>query len=277
MNAAAIVGLALGMRHGADPDHLAAIDGLTRIRPRAANGVYFALGHGIIVVLLSFGVGKILANRFAFIGPWSLIAVGAVNLWRLFRGYSISPLKTPVVAQPFFLGMLLAAGFETSSQLSALILAGKTSAWEIGAAFSVGMILVDGLDGYLAASTQRLALNGYSQAASASKTLGVIVVLSAFGLGGAELAGVELDRFALPLGITLFAVVIGTRVWARWQSPSGAFIQSRLYQVASSISPGAIRLSNPPKETEALNQIGIEKTGSLYAGQAHYRSREMRP
>jgi high-affinity nickel-transport protein len=38
MNAVAVVGLALGMRHGTDPDHLAAIDGLTRIRPRGTNG-----------------------------------------------------------------------------------------------------------------------------------------------------------------------------------------------------------------------------------------------
>ena len=29
MDALAIMGLALGMRHGTDPDHLAAIDGLT--------------------------------------------------------------------------------------------------------------------------------------------------------------------------------------------------------------------------------------------------------
>ena len=40
-----------------DPDHLAAIDGLTRIRPRAMNGVFFALGHGLVVILLAVGIG----------------------------------------------------------------------------------------------------------------------------------------------------------------------------------------------------------------------------
>ena len=34
LNEVLIIGLALGMRHAVDPDHLAAIDGLTRLRPR---------------------------------------------------------------------------------------------------------------------------------------------------------------------------------------------------------------------------------------------------
>lgn len=37
MNTIAVMGLALGMRHGMDPDHLAAVDGLARTqkdRPR---------------------------------------------------------------------------------------------------------------------------------------------------------------------------------------------------------------------------------------------------
>jgi high-affinity nickel-transport protein len=216
MNAVMVVGLALGMRHGTDPDHFAAIDGLTRIRPRATNGVYFALGHGLVVILLAVGIGHFVASRFAFIGPWSLILIGAVNLWRLVRGSPQVPGKSsPVIAQPFLLGMLLAAGFETASQLSALILAGQTNAWLIGAAFSSGMVLVDGLDGYLAASTQRLAALGQANANAASRVLGIIVVVFAFGLGGAELLSVQLTRVAVPLGISLFAIVLGTRIWAR--------------------------------------------------------------
>src|SRR6516164_5396013 len=124
MNSVVFIGLALGMRHGTDPDHLAAIDGLTRIRPRATNGVFFALGHGLIVILLAVGLGHLLAGRFAFVGPWSLILIGTVNLRRLVRGSNQPPThKHYVVVQPFLLGMLLAAGFETASQLSALVLA----------------------------------------------------------------------------------------------------------------------------------------------------------
>jgi len=216
MNATLLVGLALGMRHGTDPDHLAAIDGLIRIRPRATNGIFFALGHGTVVILLAAGIGHVLAGHFAFIGPWTLILIGVINLWRILAGpRQPVAIKRPVVAQPFLLGMLLAAGFETASQLSALILAGQTNAWLLGIAFSGGMVLVDGLDGYLAASTQSMASAGLGNAKAASRLLGILVVIFSIGLGGAELAGVNLDSFALPLGLTLFAIVVGIRIWAR--------------------------------------------------------------
>jgi high-affinity nickel-transport protein len=216
MNSVVFIGLALGMRHGTDPDHLAAIDGLTRIRPRATNGVFFALGHGLIVILLAIGIGHLVAGRFAFVGPWSLILIGTVNLWRLLRR-STQPAvhKHYVVAQPFLLGMLLAAGFETASQLSALVLAGQNNAFCVGAAFASGMVMVDGLDGFLAASTVRLASLGEAKAKVASRILGLIVVIFSFGLGGAELFGAELSRIALPLGISLFILVVGIRLWTR--------------------------------------------------------------
>jgi high-affinity nickel-transport protein len=116
--------------------------------------------------------------------------------------------------------MLLAAEFETASQLSALILAGQGSAWLLGAAFSFGVVLVDGLDGYFAASTQRLAAIGQTRAKAASRTLGIIVVIFAFGLGGAELLGTDLASVALPLGLSLFVVVLGIRIWARSKGPT---------------------------------------------------------
>jgi nickel/cobalt transporter (NiCoT) family protein len=220
VNSVAIIGAALGMRHGTDPDHLAAIDGLARIRPRASNGVFFALGHGFVVILLAVGIGRLLAGRFAFVGPWSLILIGAVNLWRLVRGSNqFSGHKHFAIAQPFLLGMLLAAGFETASQLSALVLAGQDNAFLVGAAFSSGMVLVDGLDGYLAASAFRRAAFGEPRAKSASRVLSVIVVIFAFGLGGAQLFGVELAGIALPLGLSLFVIVIGIRLWARSNPP----------------------------------------------------------
>ena len=49
----------LGMRHGFDLDHLAAIDSLTRLNLNANPGVsrwagfLFAFGHGLIVILVA--------------------------------------------------------------------------------------------------------------------------------------------------------------------------------------------------------------------------------
>jgi high-affinity nickel permease len=70
MDALAVMGFALGMRHGADPDHLAAIDGLTRVRPRTTNGIYFAFGHVLVVVLLVMGIGHFSGNSIGV--RWSL-------------------------------------------------------------------------------------------------------------------------------------------------------------------------------------------------------------
>ncbi len=222
-----LMALALGLRHGVDPDHLAAIDGLSRIRPRATNGLFFAIGHGLVVTVLAAGMGQMLAGRAAFLGPWVLLVIGAINLWRIIRPKAHTHgTGRPVVARPILLGMLLAAGFETSSQLSVLVLAADSSAWLLGLAFSAGMIIVDGLDGYLAASTQGLAAAGSANARLASRWLGILVVVFSFGLGGAELLGVDIDRAALPLGLVMFGAVVGFRVWARRGSSNLAIVQT---------------------------------------------------
>jgi high-affinity nickel-transport protein len=220
MNSVLVLAFALGMRHGVDPDHLTAIDGLSRVRPRRTNGLYFAIGHGLVVTALAAGFGGVLAGRAALLGPWALVAIGLVNLRRLFGApvHSHAP-RRPIIAQPLLLGMLLAAGFETASQLSVLVLTAKSSAWMAGLAFSAGMVVVDGIDGYLAASTQRLAIDGAVSAQIASRWLGILVVLFAFGLGGGQLLGLDIEGAAFPLGCILFVIVVGFRVWARSGSP----------------------------------------------------------
>jgi high-affinity nickel-transport protein len=219
MDPVLLMGVALGLRHGTDPDHLAAIDGLSRLRPNRANGVFFALGHGLTVILLAVGIGHVIAGHLSAVGPWTLIVIGTLNLWRMIRGRTNRVVSArPIVLQPFLLGVMLAAGFETASQLSALLLAGSSNAWLLGLAFSAGMVLVDGVDGVLAASTQRLAAAGGGNAAAASKMLGILVIVFSFGLGGGQLLGIPIDRFALPLGIVLFVTVIGIRIWSRFPS-----------------------------------------------------------
>jgi hypothetical protein len=66
--------------------------------------------------------------------------------------------------------------------------------------FSAGMMLVDGIDGYLASRTQSQAITGKRRALRASRALGIFVVVFSFGLGGAELLRFDVDRIALPLG-----------------------------------------------------------------------------
>ncbi len=125
----------------------------------------------------------------------------------------------PLVTHPFLLGALLAAGLETFSQLSVLILADASNPWLLGGAFCCGMMLVDGLDGYLAAATQRRAAAGETNARMPSRMLGIVVVVFSFGLGGGELIGAGVNRYAFPLGVVLFATVIVIRVYARSSFP----------------------------------------------------------
>ena len=214
--------VALGLRHGVDPDHLAVIDGLSRVRPSRWNGVLFAIGHGLLVTLLAVGVGGLLARSIGPYAPWLLILLGAINLWRLrkpvthrHRGFSRIARSSPLL-----LGILFGAGFETASQLSALVLAADINPWLLGLMFSAGMMLVDGMDGYLASRTQSQAIAGGRRALRASRSLGIFVVVFSFGLGGAELLQLDIDRFALPLGCVLFAYLIALRVWSA-REPTG--------------------------------------------------------
>jgi high-affinity nickel-transport protein len=207
---------ALGLRHGVDPDHLAAIDGLSRMRPSRWNGVLFALGHGALVTLLAVGVGGLISRLLEPYAPWLLIALGVLNLWRLkrplvHRHISFSRLR---FTSPLLIGVIFGAGFETASQLSALVLSADINPWILGCAFSAGMVLVDGTDGYLASRTQHKAISGSQRALRASQIPGAFVVAFSFTLGGAELLRFEADRFALPLGCLLFACLVGLRIWS---------------------------------------------------------------
>src|SRR3984885_2161115 len=235
MKGAALVTViaALGMRHGVDPDHLSVIDGLSRFHPSRWNGVYFALGLGIIVTLLAVGFGKLLAGFVAPYTVWILLALGFANLWRLWRPRQHKHPKPPRLfqASPLLLGVLFGMGFETASQLSAILLAGQLNPWILGAVFSSGMMLVDGTDGFLAARTQQLALTGHNRSVRSSRALGVLVVVVSFGVAGGELAGGDLNRVAPPLRPVFFASVVFLRLWsssARWNrsSPNDQRVQS---------------------------------------------------
>lgn len=229
-----ILAAALGMRHGVDPDHLAAIDGLSRLRPSRWNGILFAIGHGALVTLLAVGVGGLVASKVEPYAPWLLILLGAINLWRLrrpiqhrHRGFSRLRLTSPLL-----LGILFGAGFETASQLSALVLAANINPWILGLIFSGGMILVDGTDGYLASRTQSRAIAGSERALRASRSLGIFVVVFSFGLGGAELLRINVDRVALPVGCVLFAYLVGLRIWSAHGRPDQ---KSRIVMPASKL------------------------------------------
>ena len=207
----------MGLRHGADPDHLTAIDGLSQIRPGRWNGVLFALGHTLVVTLLAFGVAGIAGEWLNRLGPWLLLTVAGASLFRLLAPASPGSHRRPGLptSSPLLLGVLFAAGFETASQISALALANESSAALVGAAFGGGMVIVDGIDGFNAFAVQR-ARDRYSlRTQQASRALSVIVIVSSIGLAAAELFHYDLGKLSVVAGGALFCSVAGFRLWVR--------------------------------------------------------------
>lgn len=172
---------ALGLRHGADPDHLAAIDNVTRnayVRTPALSrfvGTLFASGHAVMVLAISALVG-FAGTRFAAHGDAIervgtivsivvLFALSAVNLRALRAGGDrVVGVRTRALPRALRegshalaavpIGLLFGLGFETSSQIATYAIAfgveaGVAGAILVGAMFSLGMICTDTLDSLL--------------------------------------------------------------------------------------------------------------------------------
>jgi nickel/cobalt transporter (NiCoT) family protein len=178
----------LGVRHGFEPDHLAIIDGMTRcvranLRLSKYVGFLFSFGHGLIIVFISLFIG-IEAEKwkvpiwFEGLGTWitilSLFFLGIFNFYSALNAKRGGIIKfsgarsfllnkfikmdhfTPSIFEPIFLGMLFSLSFDTLSQtvafsLSAYSLAGWLFSIMLGTIFMFGMMLTDGLNGYLVA------------------------------------------------------------------------------------------------------------------------------
>ncbi|MEZ5566657.1 MAG: nickel transporter [Gammaproteobacteria bacterium] len=178
-----LIAAALGLRHGLDADHLAAIDGLARFnnsssaRPGSARwcGLYFAMGHGLVVIIIALTV-SLLADHWQAppalmnIGAWISIAfltlLGLANLFaamRAKRNAVVRPVgmrsrllgRLMTASNPITIaavGALFAVSFDTVSQATLFAVlpaqyAGIEATLMLALLFTLGMALVDGLNG----------------------------------------------------------------------------------------------------------------------------------
>jgi high-affinity nickel-transport protein len=206
---------ALGFRHGLDADHLAAIDGLARLDTSSSartgiggfSGLLFSAGHGVVVMSMGrlggqWQVPSALQSLGACISIGSLTVLGIANLRAAIatprhqhvhtvslRGGWFGPLQAsthPIAAA--LLGALFALSFDTMGLASLFALTGAKfggarSALMLGATFTLGMVVVDSLNGLWIA---RLLRRADSTALAASRVMGVAVstlalVVAAFG------------------------------------------------------------------------------------------------
>jgi high-affinity nickel-transport protein len=176
----------LGMRHGLDADHLAAIDGLTRLSSRQGRGyarycgALFSLGHGIVVLSIAALAGTLGAHWVppswfeslgSIISIGFLAVIGIVNLRAVLsadplavvplvglRGKALNRLlarlgRTQGAAAVMGVGSLFALSFDTLSQsalfaVMAVQFGGIEHALTLGLLFVLGMLASDGANGW---------------------------------------------------------------------------------------------------------------------------------
>ncbi len=176
----------LGMRHGLDADHLAAIDGLTRVSTRRGqrharySGALFSLGHGAVVLSIALLAG-VLGAKWAPPGWFDalgsgisigfLLLIGIVNLRAVLRAPADTPIalvgvrgrlvdrllgRTERASGPLAamgVGSLFALSFDTLSQsalfaVMAVQYGGVAHALTLGLLFVLGMLVSDGANGW---------------------------------------------------------------------------------------------------------------------------------
>jgi high-affinity nickel permease len=237
---------ALGLRHGADPDHLAAIDSMTRntaVRsPRLSRfvGAFFAGGHTVMVVAIAALVGLAGAHFAAYgdklerIGAVISIAVllllAGLNIRQLVRGESdraagirlrLLPKalrESGNAAAAIIVGLLFGFGFETSSQIAAYATifgahAGAGGSALVGATFCVGMITTDALDSLF---VQRLVTyNGERAPAIARIWIGGVTACALFvaAYEALQLAGLAPAGTELAMSGVLVAFLLSIFLW----------------------------------------------------------------
>ncbi len=238
----ALLGLAfaLGLSHGADPDHLTAIDGMTRAsvdrHPRMSRwvGAWFAFGHTLSVLLIAAVIAWAAESLQAYnqsvsqvsgvVSALLLFAIGTLNLARLLTvpagavvtGSGVMgallPKQLLTIAHPMSavpVGALFGLGFETASQMSAWALAGTMGyglpgALFIGVAFSLGMVVTDSLNGLV---VRRMYVAATTMAIQGNRMMTLTVVSLAYVVGIMKL--LQSTSFALPisdLGLTVMVL-----------------------------------------------------------------------
>lgn len=232
---------ALGLRHGLDPDHLVAIDGLTRSSRSRWCGVFFSVGHGVVVTLVGLAVA-IAADDWPApswlepLGAWISIAVllilGIANLRMVLSTRSDHPVPLIGVrsrwlaaqlrptSHPVFIasiGAAFALSFDTISHalvfsLSGASMAGWMFAVALGLVFTLGMVIVDAANGWWVA---RMMTRADQRAARASRAMSIAIAFLCLALAAGGLASHTLPKPALSVAailVVLATYLVATRL-----------------------------------------------------------------
>lgn len=240
----------LGLKHGLDPDHLVAIDGFTRSTRSRWCGLFFSLGHGVVVTLVGVGVALVAADWqppqwLEYTGAWIsigvLVALGIANLVTALRtpaGQAIAlagvrahwlPERLARASHPAVIaavGAAFAISFDTISHalvfsMTGAAMAGAAFAAVLGIVFTAGMALTDAASGLWVA---RLVRSADQRAAAASRIMSIAVAFLCLALAGLGIAKYPAS-LAPALSAASFAIVLCAYLAARRVRGPGAVLR----------------------------------------------------
>lgn len=191
----------LGLKHGLDPDHLVAIDGFVRTAKRDEMrrwcGLFFSLGHGVVVTLTAVSVALVAAawqaprwleDSGALISICVLTLLGVANMavaLRASAGRPVAPVglrsrwlpaRLAQASHPAVIAAVGAAFAISFDTISNALLFSVASGWGLaallGAIFTAGMVTTDALNGLWIA---RLVRRADERAARASRMMSVAI------------------------------------------------------------------------------------------------------
>ena len=183
----AAVGIGLGLRHGIDWDHIAAITDVTSAQPSRARGfamgTLYAMGHAAIVILLGLLAIWAAAQLPEWLDAWmetivgiTLITLGLWIFWTLIRNPSGVLLRSR--------WMLLATAIRSAWRWALRKFTGKNFLPEVPAPRAYGAVAstIIGMIHGVGAETGSQALLLASAAGATSATAGTFLLL-AFAMG----------------------------------------------------------------------------------------------
>jgi high-affinity nickel-transport protein len=242
-----ILGLAtlvfvLGLKHGLDPDHLVAIDGFTRSSRSRWCGLFFSLGHGVVVTLVGVGVALVARDWqppqwLEYTGAWIsigvLAALGFGNLLAALRAAPGEPValvglrgrwlteRLSRASHPAVIaavGAAFALSFDTISHalvfsVTGASLAGWFFALVLGLVFTLGMALTDAVNGLWVARM-------VARAGAASRVMSFAIAFLCLGLAALALAKYPPGAAPFVSATTVLVVFAAYLVARRLRSPA---------------------------------------------------------
>jgi nickel/cobalt transporter (NiCoT) family protein len=249
--------IALGMRHGMDPDHIAAIDGLTRLRCKAQaywaarlTGLQFALGHSLTILLATavfYWQGVQLPAWLDSLGLWVssafLLWLAAANLRHCWRGNAhghahgaggfaawllraMGPL-----AHPMGVGFAFAISLDSLAQAGLMAakgheLGGFGMVFLLAGCFGLGMLVADTCNGllmhWLVRRSERLAQQAARVMSAVIACLALAVVAVSHGKAHVVALDTLWDAYSVWIGLGITAIALLMLATCSWVFQSKA-------------------------------------------------------